>query len=133
MEKPIRNWILAIDDSPGRYDEFARLLTREGAGFALVIACKPALVEALLKLDCIGAILLDRDMPDRLGEEWAVFLAEQVKLPTLITSTTGCPHVRENMLATLQAAGVNAAACYADHQNCEVEWLWWIRGATGLH
>lgn len=124
-------WVLAIDDSPGRYDEFARLLDRERSDLALVVACHPEVVEALLATGKVRAILLDRDMPYQNGEVWAEYIANHPN-PTIITSCTGHPTARETMLATLRSGGVRAIACYADHQGCEIEWLWWIRGVTGV-
>lgn len=132
IERSNASWILAIDDSPGRYDEFSRLLDRERSDLGLVIACQPDIVRHLLASGRVAAILLDRDMPHLYGEVWAQEIAEGCRLPTVVVSTTADTKARELMFRLLSMAGVQVTNCFADHQGCETEWLWWLRGVTGI-
>ncbi len=123
---------LIIDDCPSRYDEFTRMLDREGHRW--VITCDPVLVCAILDLSDtdaeISGILLDHDMPHWDGRDFANRLLPHPNLiPVIITSTTGLEGVREEMLETLQKGGFKAIINPADHIGCETEWLSWMKGA----
>jgi len=120
---------LIIDDAPSRYDEFTRLLDR--AGHTWTITLDPHTVYVSLPFSDV--VLLDHDMPRKDGREWARDLAAYTPRPppVIITSTTGLPQVREEMLATLTAADVPATLNPADHMGCEDEWLAWAYETTG--
>ena len=123
--------ILCIDDSPGRFDDLARIVARDRPEVRWVIACHPDEVEALIPR--ADAILLDHDMPYRDGRQWAQWLvANAQKVPVVVVSTTGTPDVREEMLTTFADGGWVATGIYADHLNCELEWLAWLNGATAV-
>lgn len=117
---------LIIDDCPSRYDEFTRMLDREKIKWA--ITCDPDFVDVILQSHGVDGILLDHDMPYHDGRYWARWLADFSKRPVIITSCTGLEGVREEMLATLQSAGIPSVINPADHGGCEVEWLSWMRG-----
>jgi len=123
---------LIIDDSPGRYDTFTRMLDREKIKW--VMSCDPQIVDILFEYagtdGQIDGILLDHDMPYKDGREWAKWIeANIVDVPVVVTSTTGLPNVREEMIKTLKEAKIPAYLCPADHINCEIEWLAWLKGA----
>ena len=120
--------ILCIDDSPGRFDEFSQIISRDHPDVRWVVACHPLEVEALLPR--ADAILLDHDMPYRDGREWAKFLVQNIEqVPVVIVSTSGTPGVREEMAQIFRDGGWNVKAIYADHHGCEAEWLAWCDGA----
>ena len=119
---------LVVDDCPGRYDEFFRLLDR--AKHRWVQTHDSELVFELE--DRADVLILDHDMPGPDGRERArqmAALASFGRRPVIISSTTGLEGVREEMVATLQAAGFPVFLCPADHNGCEVEWLHWALGA----
>jgi CheY-like chemotaxis protein len=133
--QPLR--FLIIDDCPSRYDEFTRMLDREGHRW--MITCDPEFVETLFSSAdmVVDGILLDHDMPHRDGREWARWLVEEsllreeggMYIPVIITSNTGLEGVREEMLETLRKGGFKAVINPADHIGCETEWLSWMKGA----
>jgi len=127
-EAPLR--FLIIDDAPSRYDEFTRMLDRAGHTWVLTFDAHMVYVA----LPSTDVVLLDHDMPRKDGREWARDLAAYTlrRPPVIITSTTGLPRVREEMLATLLAAGVPATLNPADHMGCEDEWLAWAYIILGL-
>jgi DNA-binding response OmpR family regulator len=120
---------LIIDDCPSRYDEFTRMLDREGHRW--MITCDPGFVEGILECHIkADSILLDHDMPHRDGRKWARWLTQEWEpCPIIITSTTGLEGVREEMLETLRKGGFKAIINPADHIGCETEWLSWMKGA----
>ncbi len=123
---------LIIDDCPSRYDEFTRMLDREGHRW--VITCDPEFVEIIFNAETmvVDGILLDHDMPHRDGRGWARWLVDLdgwTGIPIIITSTTGLVGVREEMLETLKAGWFKAVMNPADHIGCETEWLNWFKGA----
>jgi DNA-binding NarL/FixJ family response regulator len=113
--------VLIIDDSPGRYEEFTQLLNKKEVGW--IVTCQPDLVHDVLEWCNIEGIILDHDMPYKDGLFWARWLAEFSRLPVVISSTTSKVGRREEMLKTLQDAGIRAAMIPADHFGCEKEWL----------
>lgn len=122
---------LVVDDCPGRYDEFFRLLDR--AKHRWVQTHDPDLVQDLVER--ADVLILDHDMPGPDGRERARWLAQRAwgsipAAPIIIASTTGLEGVREEMVATLQAAGFAVFLCPADHGGCEVEWFNWALGAV---
>lgn len=124
-----RLFFLIIDDSPGRYEEFTRLLDEGKPRHRRVITHDPRLAEQLVAY--ADVILLDHDMPGPDGRERAAWIAGLVKpVPVIVTSTTGLVGARESMVATLGTACVPALLCPADHHNCEIEWLNWALGAV---
>ena len=124
---------LIIDDCPSRYDEFTRMLDREGHRW--VITPDPEMAQTVLDFSGEGAdisgILLDHDMPHWDGRQFAKCLASGGldDIPVIITSTTGLEGVREEMLETLKSGGFKAIINPADHIGCETEWLSWMKGA----
>lgn len=121
---------LMIDDCPGRYDEFTRLLDKNGDSW--VITFNYDIVWTLLCHQKIDVIMLDHDMPIRNGREWAKWFAETGrKIPVIVASTTSLPNAREEMLNTLTKAGIRAIINPADHSDCEKEWYWWAKGVAG--
>ena len=130
---------LIIDDFPGRYDEFCRLLDEKG--FSWIITIDSTVAENIMatydpfyKMNLIDGIFLDHDMPKRDGRAWAKVIAEKVRtgkmenVPVIISSCTGLENVREEMLATLHEANIGATINPADHLGCEQEWLAWFEG-----
>ena len=114
--------LLAIDDSPGRYDELAA-----NPEVFVTVTRDPEVVALILAAGMADGILLDHDMPDRDGREWARELSFCPPLPVVITSTTGTlPDPRPEMAATLRDAGVPVLLCPADHFGCEAEWVAWV-------
>lgn len=127
MESTSRLRILIIDDSPGRYDEFCRLLDEKGHTW--VISCDPDFVRTIDQTD-IDAILLDHDMPYRTGVAWVQWLRANLKpLPIIVTSTTRVPRAREQMKEVLDQAKFPCFIVPADTHHCELEWLALLRGA----
>ncbi len=57
----MRNLILAIDDSPERYETLAKKLHRHG--LSLICMQHPTSVQMALDTGKVGTILLDHDMP----------------------------------------------------------------------
>ncbi len=121
---------LIIDDCPSRYDEFTKMLDKNGDGW--VITYDEYLVGILLDNEDFNIIMLDHDMPVHDGRWWANYLVNRQRwIPTIITSTTGLEGVREEMLKTLTVGGVRAIINPADHIGCENEWYWWAKGVCG--
>jgi CheY-like chemotaxis protein len=130
---------LIIDDFPGRYDEFCSLMDKKGHSWIITTdssAAENIIVsyDSFFNLNFIDGILLDHDMPKRDGRDWAKWIAEKVKsggaekVPVIISSCTGLQGVREEMLVTLQEAGIGASINPADHSGCEQEWISWFEG-----
>lgn len=118
---------LVIDDSPGRYEEFFRLLDDKGHRWVQTHDLELA---ALLEPHA-DVILLDHDMPVADGRVRARSLSQTGRrTPVVITSTTALVGAREQMVETLRAGRVPVLLCPADHHNCEIEWLSWSLGAT---
>lgn len=119
---------LAIDDSPGRFDELSKII--DGRGHRLVITHDPELSLRLAAL--ADAILLDHDMPGPDGRARARELVSRPELwkPVVIVSTSGIPGVREEMERTFRDAGWPVFLCPADHMHCEIEWVAWVEGAV---
>ena len=116
--------LLAIDDSPGRYDELVKF-----QGVRLVVTCDEEIVTSLLQGGLVDAILLDHDMPGMSGVVWSESLAAFYRIPVVVVSTTGLvPDPRPEMVATLRDAGIPVLLCPADHFGCEVEWVLWVLG-----
>lgn len=119
--------VLIIDDAPGRYDEFCRLLDEKG--YTWVITCDPDFVQTIQQTD-VDAILLDHDMPYRTGVVWAQWLITHLTpLPIIVTSTTRVPQAREQMKEALDRAKFPCFIVPADTHHCELEWLALLRGA----
>ena len=118
---------VAIDDSPGRYDEFVRKLDRTQHDFLLCYEYRrlaPMLAEWRMLQEQV-VILLDHDMPGLDGRQWASILPELAPYPVIITSTTGIPGAVKTMEQTLKDANVPVYVCAADHFGCESEWIAW--------
>ncbi len=126
---------LIIDDCPSRYDEFTKILDRNGDSW--VITYDEDIVHLILqnRHDCDEkmVIMLDHDMPIHDGRWWAKYLVEFTctDTPVIITSTTGLEGVREEMLNTLTLGGIRAIMNPADHIGCEAKWYWWSKGVCG--
>ena len=126
---------LIIDDCPSRYDEFTKILDRNGDTW--VITYNEDIVHLILqnRHDCDEkmVIMLDHDMPVHDGRWWAKYLVQfaYTDIPVIITSTTGLDGVREEMLNTLTVGGIRAIMNPADHIGCEAEWYWWSKGVCG--
>ena len=125
---------LIIDDCPSRYDEFTKMLDKNG--YTWVITYDEEVVHLILqnRHDCDEkmVIMLDHDMPIHDGRWWAKTLANhKINIPVIITSTTGLEGVREEMLNTLTLGGIRAIMNPADHIGCEAEWYWWSKGVCG--
>jgi CheY-like chemotaxis protein len=121
--------ILCIDNEPGRFDHFTHIIEKNHPEIRWIIGCHPLDMETLLEK--ADAILLDHDMPFRNGVDWAKHIAASniKRIPIVIVSTTSNTTARETMEEILKGAGFKVIRIPADHQNCEVEWLWWIKGA----
>lgn len=123
---------LAVDDSPGRYEEFQLLLNTDfirelDDRHRLVVTHDGALSRQLAMI--ADVILLDHDMPGEDGRARARWIAwAQPRAAVIITSTTDLEGVREEMRDTLTAAGIPVLLCPADHHGCEVEWVRWAEG-----
>lgn len=129
--KPLR--FLIIDDSPGRYEEFTRLLDDKGHYWTITSEFSVArhLVAAVEFGLTFDVVILDHDMPRMNGVEWAKnIISEKWDMPVVITSTTSKPNARETMLDILMNGGIPAVIIPADHMNCEIEWLSWSQGAV---
>lgn len=121
---------LIIDDCPSRYDEFTKILDRNGDSW--FITYDEETVMTLLEYSHFDIILLDHDMPIHDGRWWAKTLTNhKVDISVIITSTTGLEYVREEMLDTLTLGGIRAIMNPADHIGCEAEWYWWSKGVCG--
>lgn len=126
---------LIIDDCPSRYDEFTKMLDKNGDTW--VITYNEDIVHLILqnRHDCDEkmVIMLDHDMPVHDGRWWAKYLVQfaYTDIPVIITSTTGLEGVREEMLYTLTLGGIRAIINPADHIGCEAEWYWWAKGVCG--
>lgn len=128
MSRPLL-WLL-VDDCPGRYDELCRMLDR--AGHRWVLTHDAELVSLLIRR--ADVLCLDHDMPVADGRERVRYMTQAVgvPVPVIITSTTGVPGAREEMVSLLDAAGWPVLLCPADHADCEREWFWWAVGASNV-
>lgn len=114
---------LAIDDTPGRFDDFVRKLNHEHNSF--VLSCDQRVIVLLIPLFSNEnlVILLDHDMPGWDGRKWASELHKYARVPVVIVSTTGVPGAVDEMERTLRANNMPVYVCPADHYGCELEWI----------
>ena len=117
---------LIVDDSPGRYEEFTRLLDERKHRWLITHDAETWRQFAT----AADAILLDHDMPGEDGRQRVAWLTREVRpVPVIVTSTAGLVWAREGMVSDLGAHCFPAYFCPADHMNCEIEWLAWAEGA----
>lgn len=113
--------ILIIDDMPDRYGEFCRIL--EEVGWAWLIT-HDRMVYSMLHFD---ALLIDYDMPGMNGSVHARLMGG-LPFPVIVTS---CNAEKRNEIALIfSAKGCPVIVNPADHQGCEKEWYWWLRGCV---
>ena len=134
-------FIFAVDDDPGRYEHFGRLL--EARGWRLVVGCCPACVSRWA--DKASAIMLDHDLD---GAETCACGAEIVwdnsrmyldevaaaAVPVIISSASSRSNVRF-LSEWLLAAGCCYTTISAVDADPELKWLGWLwtKGVLCLH
>lgn len=121
--------LLAIDDDRDRYAELARLLSPHRV--SVLVMHGVADVERSLgakrpELPIVG-IFLDRDMPERVGEDWVPHLP--LDLPVCVSSANRV--MARVVAARLRARGIPCTVRSALDASPEERWLGWALDVVG--
>lgn len=124
-------WVtfLAIDDDRERYVELARRLAPHRV--AVLVMHEVARVERRLSttstaLPLVG-VFLDRDMPERLGEDWVARLP--VELPMCVSSANRI--MARVVAARLRGRGIHHVVMSALDASPEERWIGWALDIVG--
>lgn len=124
-------WVafLAIDDDRDRYTELARRLAPHRV--AVLVMHEVRRVERRLSttstaLPLVG-VFLDRDMPERLGEDWVAHLP--VELPVCVSSVNR--DGARTIAARLRGRGIHHVVMSALDASPEERWIGWALDIVG--
>ncbi len=121
--------LIAIDDDADRYADLARRLAPHRV--AVVVGHEVAHVERMLAARRgapIVGVMLDRDMPERVGEDWVPHLPA---LPVCVSSANR--HMARVVAARLRDRGLPCVVMSALDASPEERWLGWALDVVGRH
>lgn len=123
--------LLAIDDDRDRYAELARRLAPHRVAVLVmheVTRVERRLSTASTALPLVG-IFLDRDMPERVGEDWVPHLP--VELPVCVSSANRV--MARVVAARLRGRGIHHVVMSALDASPEWPWMGWALDVVGRH
>ena len=127
------NLIFALDDDPGRYEHFGRLL--EARGCRLVVGCCPVCVSRWA--DVASAIVLDHDLngavtcacgASNLSQDDSRPYLKQVadcSVPVIVSSASSRSNIKF-LMEWLKTAQVETVSLSAIEPDPELKWLGWL-------